>query len=71
MNRWTKTQKEYAKKQGWGIFAIDGDQNCLAIQKDDEEDIFNSNAEAINFVIKNAELGDMVCKDATKMIFDL
>ena len=71
MNRWTTTEKQYSKKQGWGIFAIDGNQDCLAIQRDDEENIFESDLDATNFVIEKAKEGDVVCKIAAKMILGL
>lgn len=67
MNRWTKNQKEHAKNQGWGIFAIDGNQDNLVIQKDDEMNMFESDQEALEFVIGKAKEKDFVCALALDM----
>ncbi|MFA5152741.1 MAG: hypothetical protein WC554_09295 [Clostridia bacterium] len=70
MNRWTKPQYEYAKNQGWNIFAIDGDQDNLKIQKIDEQNIFDSDEDALNFVKTKANLGDMFCLAALEIVHE-
>lgn len=68
MNRWTKTQKDNAYTQGWGIFAIDGNQNNLQIQRIDETEVFDSDEAALNFVIEQAKSGNTDCKYALEIV---
>lgn len=68
MNRWTKSQKDEATAQGWNVFAIDGNQANLAIQRDDEAEIFQSDNEALQFVIVQAKSGNMTCKTALDLV---
>jgi hypothetical protein len=67
MNRWTDTEKAIAQAQGWDVFAIDGDQSRLAIQRIDELAIFESDDDAVNFVVEKANDGDRTCQVALEI----
>lgn len=67
--KWTKAQQADAATLGWGIFAVDGDRRRLVIQKDDEADLFRSDAEAVAYVLSQThQPGDNVCKDALEVV---
>jgi hypothetical protein len=68
VNRWTRTQKLEAERQGWLLVAIDGDQNRLTIQKYDEADIFESDDAALTFVKEQAGRGNTTARQALEMI---
>lgn len=46
-----------ATAEGWGIFAVDGDDTELQLQRLDESDTFRSDDEAWEFVITKAVSG--------------
>jgi len=43
--------------EGWGLFTTDVDEKCRALQKDDESDRFETDAEAIAYVRARADAG--------------
>lgn len=57
---WTEEHRQHASAQGWGVFAIDGDEDMLEIQRLDEADIFDSDEDAYAFVIDMARKDDQV-----------
>ena len=68
MVRWTQTRKQEADSRGWGIFAIDGDQSRLAIQRLDESDLFESDEAALAHVKQTATGGDSTCQLALEIV---
>ena len=68
MVRWTQTRKQEADSRGWGIFAIDGDQSRLAIQRLDESGLFESDEAALAHVKQTATGGDATCQLALEIV---
>jgi hypothetical protein len=50
VSKWTDAHSEEADYQGWNLFAIDGNQSKLEIQKVDELEVFESDSDALEFV---------------------
>jgi hypothetical protein len=56
-NIWTQLDQERALRQGWGVFDVD-QTGLLQIQKSDESGRFDTDAEAICYVIGRADCND-------------
>ena len=62
-NDWTEEYQKESMSEGWGVFAVDGNVNHLEIQKVDEMEVFDSDAEVINFLKSEYESKDDVIMD--------
>lgn len=60
---WTDKHQEEALKADWGVFAVDGDVNRLEIQRLDETEVFESDAEALEFIKNEFKNKDVVLLD--------
>ena len=79
---WGLPQRKAAHEQGWGIFEIvhsevraqklvDGrpyGDRPFELQKDDEMDVFEQDADAWAFVCERAAAGDELCKTALQFL---
>lgn len=57
---WTDACQQQAFDQGWGIFAVDGNEDDLEIQRLDETMVFDSDGDAFEYVLSLARNGDPI-----------
>lgn len=67
---WTQDHHRHANRQGWNVFIVSYEPAVCKIQKIDEMDVFESDDEAIKFVVKSAASGDPVCQAALQIAGD-
>jgi regulatory protein YycI of two-component signal transduction system YycFG len=48
---WRELEQSRAIEEGWGLFAVDGSEGCVAIQKIDEDGVFASDEHAVAHVL--------------------
>jgi len=64
--RWTSEHSRLAVSQGWDMFDYDC-SGMLQLQRSDEEGVFATDQEAIDFVKQQAERGDETAKLALEL----
>ena len=64
---WTEENDRISKSQGWGLFAVDGNDDDLQIMKLDEADVFRYDDEAVGFVNAMASQGDWTALMALRL----
>lgn len=58
-------------KEGWDMFVCHGsDDGIVQLQKVDEDDTFKNDKEALTFVIKKAQEGSQIHKDALSLLVE-
>lgn len=67
MTEWTTQDSVAASVQGWNLFDCDFE---MQLQKEDQYDIFSSDAEAVDFVKAQSAAGDFLAKKAISHLIE-
>ena len=66
---WEAAHGQRAYDQGWGLFTtLDADHSPVELQCDDGMSIFDTDAQAWRFVLRNARAGDLACATALHVL---
>jgi len=67
---WTAKDTAIASRMGWNLFRIDIGSRKLEIEREDEQEIFDDDNEAIEYVLRHAKTSK-TCRKALNVVYGI